>query len=84
AVRQAREEGLKCGLLRLVTVWPFPESRIRRLIEGGKVKRFVVPEVNLGQLRREVERLTSLPVARLNHAGGSMPKPDEILELIRS
>jgi 2-oxoglutarate ferredoxin oxidoreductase subunit alpha len=84
AVREARGEGIKCGLLRLITVWPFPEDRIRRLIEGGKVKRFIVPEVNLGQLRREVERLTSLPVQRLNHAGGTMPKPDQILELIRS
>jgi 2-oxoglutarate ferredoxin oxidoreductase subunit alpha len=84
AVRQARAEGLKCGLLRLITVWPFPESRIRALIEQGKVKRFIVPEINLGQLRREVERLTSLPVLRLNHAGGHMPKPDAILELIRS
>jgi 2-oxoglutarate ferredoxin oxidoreductase subunit alpha len=84
AVNQAREEGLKCGLLRLITVWPFPESRIRELIERGNVKRFIVPEVNLGQLRREVERLTSLPVLRLNHAGGTMLEPDAILELIRS
>ena len=38
----------------------------------------------LGQLRREVERLTSLPVLRLNHAGGHMPVPNDILELIRS
>ena len=84
AVAQARKEGLKCGFLRLITIWPFPESRIRELIELGKVKRFIVPEVNLGQLRREVERLTSLPVLRLNHAGGEMPAPDDILELIRS
>ena len=84
AVRQARSEGLKCGLLRLLTIWPFPEGRIRRLIEIGHVKRFIVPEINLGQLRREVERLTSLPVMRLNHAGGAMPKPDAILELIRT
>jgi 2-oxoglutarate ferredoxin oxidoreductase subunit alpha len=84
AVRQARREGIKCGLLRLITVWPFPESRIRQLIALGKVNRFVVPEINLGQLRREVERLTSLPVLRLNHAGGKMPTPDAILELIRS
>ena len=84
AVRQARSEGLKCGLLRLLTVWPFPEGRIRRIIEKGNVKRFIVPEINLGQLRREVERLTSLPVQRLNHAGGAMPKPEAILELIRS
>lgn len=84
AVNQARTEGLKCGLLRLITVWPFPKSRIRELIEHGKVRRFIVPEVNLGQMRREVERVTQLPVLRLNHAGGSMPTPDAILELIRS
>jgi 2-oxoglutarate ferredoxin oxidoreductase subunit alpha len=84
AVNQARSEGLKCGLLRLITIWPFPETRIRQLIEQGKVRRFIVPEVNLGQLRREIERLTQLPVLRLNHAGGTMPTPDAILELIRS
>ena len=84
AVLDARREGIKCGLLRLITVWPFPEARIRELVERGKVKRFIVPEVNLGQLRREVERLTALPILRLNHAGGTMPTPDAILELIRS
>jgi 2-oxoglutarate ferredoxin oxidoreductase subunit alpha len=84
AVNQARAEGMKCGLLRLITVWPFPETRIRELIKRGKVKRFIVPEINLGQLRREIERLTHLPVIRLNHAGGTMPVPNAILELIRS
>jgi len=84
AVRQARSEGLKCGLLRLLTVWPFPENRVRQLTESGRVKRFIVPEINLGQVRREIERLTNLPVQRLNHAGGAMPKPEAILELIRS
>jgi len=84
AVLQARNAGEKVGLLRLITVWPFPEDRIRELIDNGNVKRFFVPEVNLGQVRREIERLTSLPVLRLNHAGGQMPTPDEILEVIRS
>jgi 2-oxoglutarate ferredoxin oxidoreductase subunit alpha len=84
AVLEARRQGHKCGYLRLITVWPFPETRLRELIEAGKVRRFIVPEINLGQLRREVERLTSLPVIRLNHAGGSMPVPEDILELIRS
>ena len=84
AVRQARAEGLKVGMIRLITVWPFPEGRIRELVAQGDVKRFIVPEINLGQLRREGERLTSLPVLRLNHAGGQMPTPDAILELIRS
>ena len=84
AVNEARAEGLKCGMLRMLTVWPFPETRIRELIQQGKVKRFIVPEVNLGQLRREVERLTQLPVICLNHAGGRMPTPEDILELIRT
>ena len=84
AVNEARGAGIKCGLLRLITVWPFPEARIRELIAMGKVRQFVVPEVNLGQLRREIERLTSLPVRRLNHAGGTMLAPQAILELITS
>ncbi|MBT8079187.1 MAG: 2-oxoacid:acceptor oxidoreductase subunit alpha [Gammaproteobacteria bacterium] len=83
AVNEARADGISCGFLRLITVWPFPEKRIRELVAKGNVKRFVVPEINLGQLRREVERLTQLPVLRLNHAGGAMPEPEKILELIR-
>ena len=83
-MEQARAEGLNCGLLRPKTIWPFPEERIRRLLEIGKVRRFVVPEINLGQLRRELERLTQLPVHGLNHAGGAMPTPDAVLERIKS
>ena len=45
-------------------------------------RRFLVPEVNMGQMRREVERISSLPVLRINHAGGRMPTPAEILEAI--
>ena len=82
AVNIARSQGIKAGLLRAVTVWPFPESRIRRLVEMGNVKKFVVPEVNLGQMRREVERLTQLPVLRVNSAGGVMITPKAILEVM--
>jgi 2-oxoglutarate ferredoxin oxidoreductase subunit alpha len=82
AVRQAREQGFKVGMLRPKTIWPFPEERVRRLIDRGSVKRFVIPEINLGQLRREVERLTALPTEGLNHAGGAMPTPEAILEVI--
>lgn len=80
AVIEARRQGRKWGLLRLISVWPFPEEPIRQLLHRGVVQRFVVPEVNLGQLRREVERLTELPILRVNHAGGEMPTPDRILE----
>jgi len=54
AIERARSEGLKVGSLRLVTVWPFPENRIREL--APKVKAFVIPEINYGQLYYELER----------------------------
>lgn len=82
AVTLARQEGIKAGFLRLITLWPFPETRIRALLDTGRVKEFVVPEVNLGQVRREVERLTQLPVKRINHPGGAMITPDRIVEVM--
>ncbi len=81
AVITAREEGLRAGLLRLITVWPFPEKKVKKLSEQAVA--FVVPEVNLGQMSREVERFTSLPVVGVNHAGGVMMAPDPILDAIR-
>jgi 2-oxoglutarate ferredoxin oxidoreductase subunit alpha len=81
AVLTAREEGIRVGMLRLITAWPFPEGRVRKLSEQAVA--FVVPEVNLGQMSREVERFTSLPVVGVNHAGGVMMAPDPILDAIR-
>jgi 2-oxoglutarate ferredoxin oxidoreductase subunit alpha len=54
AIEAARKRGLRVGKLRLITAWPFPEKKIREL--AAKVKAFVVPELNLGQMVREVER----------------------------
>jgi 2-oxoglutarate ferredoxin oxidoreductase subunit alpha len=82
AVNIARKQGVKAGLLRLVTIWPFPEQRVRDLAQSGRVKGFVVPEINLGQIRNEVERFTQLPVVGVNHAGGAMITPEAILEAI--
>jgi 2-oxoglutarate ferredoxin oxidoreductase subunit alpha len=81
AVLTAREEGIQAGLLRLITVWPFPEGKVRELSEQAVA--FVVPEVNLGQMSRETERFTSLPVIGVNHAGGVMMAPGPILDAIR-
>jgi len=81
AVLTAREAGIRAGLLRLLNVWPFPEDKVRKLSEQAVA--FVVPEVNLGQMSREVERFTSLPVVGVNHAGGVMMAPDPILDAIR-
>ncbi len=83
AVQEARDEGIKAGLLRLITVWPFAEDRIRKL--APKVKAFVVPEINYGQIVREVERCAAGKArARLvPHMGGSVHLPETILEAIR-
>jgi 2-oxoglutarate ferredoxin oxidoreductase subunit alpha len=82
-VRIARELGLKVGLLKLVTVWPFAEERIRAL--ASQVKAFVVPEINMGQIALEVERCAggqALTVL-VPHAGGGLHDPDQILDAIR-
>ena len=83
AVQQARDEGIRAGLLRLITVWPFPEERIREL--APQVKAFVVPEINYGQIVLEVERCVAGKAKTLlvPHMGGSVHLPQTILEAIR-
>ena len=83
AVQDARKAGIKVGTLRLVTVWPFPEARIKEL--AAKIKAFVVPELNLGQIRREVERCAfgRAPVIGVPHCGGWVHDPDDILKAIK-
>jgi 2-oxoglutarate ferredoxin oxidoreductase subunit alpha len=82
-VRLAREMGLRVGLLKLVTVWPFAEDRIREL--AASVKAFVVPEINMGQMVLEVERCAGGKAETITvpHAGGGLHHPDDILEAIR-
>jgi 2-oxoglutarate ferredoxin oxidoreductase subunit alpha len=83
AVRLARNEGLKVGVLRLVTVWPFPEKRVAELAKT--VKAFVVPEINLGQIVLEVERVAAgrAPAIPVSHAGGWVHDPEYILKAIK-
>jgi len=82
AVRKAREKGIKAGLLRLITLWPFPERRVAQLAE--QTKAIVVPEMNCGQMVLEVERKAKeTPVAFLSKLGEEPHTPLEILEEIR-
>jgi len=83
AVRQAREEGIRAGLLRLITVWPFAEERIRELAK--EVKAFVVPEINSGQIALEVERCAAGKAGTLllPHMGGGVHNPQDILKAIK-
>ena len=84
AVQLAREQGVRAGLLRLQVVWPFPEKRIRELAARPGTAGFVVPELNLGQMALEVERCAGhrAPTILVPHPGGTVHKPEEILEPI--
>ena len=83
AIQDARREGLKVGSLRMITIWPFCEKRIREL--APKIKCFVVPELNYGQIVLEVERCAGgkCKVISVNHCGGAVHDPEVILEAIR-
>jgi 2-oxoglutarate ferredoxin oxidoreductase subunit alpha len=82
-IQMAREEGIRVGLLRLVTVWPFPDDQIRGL--AGRVDALVVPEINMGQIAREVERCAAgqAEVISVPHPGGGIHDPHEVLNVIR-
>jgi len=82
AVELARVKGLRVGKLRLLTVWPFPAAKLRALAK--RVKAFVVPELNMGQMVGEVERAAA-GAARtygVPHAGGTVHRPEVILKVI--
>jgi 2-oxoglutarate ferredoxin oxidoreductase subunit alpha len=83
ALRMAREEGLKVGILRLKTIWPFAEQIVRRWAE--RVRAVVVAEMNLGQIVYEVERCSAGRARTLlaPHAGGTVHSPEQILNVIR-
>ncbi|MCJ7424397.1 2-oxoacid:acceptor oxidoreductase subunit alpha [Candidatus Bathyarchaeota archaeon] len=82
AVRKARQSGIRAGLLRLITLWPFPEKHVAKIAEH--VKAIVVPEMNCGQMTREVERAAKgTPVIFLSKLGEDPHTPAEILEAIR-
>ncbi len=80
-VELARERGRKVGFLKLKTIWPFAEEVVEHAAE--RLHRVVVPEMNLGQLALEVERVVGRhKVRRVNRADGEMIQPAEILAAI--
>jgi len=83
AVKMARDEGIRAGLLQLITVWPFAEERIRELSQQARA--FVVPEINYGQIVLEVERCAGdrARAVLVPHMGGEVHSPDTILQAIR-
>lgn len=77
AVGLARQRGVKAGLFRPITLWPFPEAALRTVAAGSRV--VLVPEMNAGQLRMEVERVVrGAPVEGLNRYDGEPITPQQI------
>ena len=83
AVAAARAEGIAVGLIRPITLWPFPKKAL--LAAADKVDAFVSVELNMGQMIEDVRLATQCkkPVSLCNRAGGMIPSPDEVLESIR-
>lgn len=82
AVKQARQQGLKVGYIKLGVVWPFPIEELEQLTKDAK--RIIVPELNLGQVYLEVDRVLGkqAKVEKLSKIGGALHTPTEILEKI--
>jgi len=83
AVVAARNEGIKVGLIRPITLWPFPKDAL--LAAADKVKGFISVELNMGQMIEDIRLYTQCkkPVSLCSRCGGMIPSPDEVLESIR-
>ncbi len=84
AVVAARKEGIKVGLIRPITLWPFPVKPLAAAAD--KVKQFISVELNMGQMIEDIRLATDCkkPVSLCNRCGGMIPSPDEVLEAIRN
>jgi len=84
AVAAARKEGIKVGLIRPITLWPFPVKPLAAAAD--QVKSFISVELNMGQMIEDIRLATQCkkPVTLCNRCGGMIPSPDEVLEAIRN
>lgn len=82
AVKAARAKGIRAGLFRPVTLWPYPKKQLNKLAD--RVKKFLVVEMNMGQMVDDVKVATGCrrPVEFFGRTGGVIPTPDEILAKI--
>jgi 2-oxoglutarate ferredoxin oxidoreductase subunit alpha len=84
AIEDAREKGIKIGLLRPITLWPFPNERIKELAK--QVKGILTVELNAGQMIEDVRLAAecSVPVYHFGRMGGMIPSPTEIIDAFNS
>jgi 2-oxoglutarate ferredoxin oxidoreductase subunit alpha len=83
AVQEARARGIRAGLIKLNTVWPFPEELIRSV--APRVRALVMPEINAGQMVLELERCAggACPVMLVAHHGGALIPPAKVLDAVQ-
>jgi 2-oxoglutarate ferredoxin oxidoreductase subunit alpha len=84
AVVAARKEGVKVGLIRPITLWPFPTEVLEKAAD--KVKGFISVELSMGQMIEDVKLATKCkkPVVLCNRSGGMIPSPEQVLESIKN
>lgn len=82
AVKKARAQGFKAGFIRAKILWPFPDQAIMKAIRNAS--RIIVPEINIGKICREIERLATddQEVVSLPKMGGVLHRPDEIIDAV--
>ncbi len=84
AINEARRQGIKVGMIRPITLWPFPKAPFKKAAE--KVKQIISVELSMGQMIEDV-RLASecrVPVTLCNRVGGMIPSPEQVLEAIKN
>ena len=83
AINEARKQGIKVGMIRPITLWPFPKEIFRRAAD--KVNGFISVELSMGQMIEDVRLATESrkPVTLCNRAGGMIPSPDQVLKAIQ-
>ena len=84
AINEARKEGIKVGLIRPITLWPFPKAPFENALKT--VKEFISVELSMGQMIEDV-RLSidcRVPVTLCNRVGGMIPSPEQVLDAIRN
>ena len=82
AINEARKQGVKVGLIRPITLWPFPEKVISKMAD--KAKAFISVELSMGQMIEDVRLAVNgkAPVTLCNRSGGMIPSPEQVLEAI--
>ena len=83
AITEARRQGIKVGMIRPITLWPFPKAPFKKAAQS--VKQFISVELSMGQMIEDVRLATEcrVPVTLCNRVGGMIPSPEMVLEAIK-